>query len=239
MHNKILKFIKALKLKNPIIGIEFTSKTSNNAKHFKDTACTALARVKNKKIGVYFDFEKHGQLCSGANFFLGSKNISDDKVMDIYVNNEHVFENKKVCRQFLKIMPKIPNKLTHKKIIIKPFQIEDNPQVVILIVNPAQAGRILGLLNYSCFNKIGIYPNQPTCLAFFAPLATKLPHINFIDYYDRYFQGKISEKYLWREDEMIISLTREHFFSVINNLTKSPHGAYTRTKKDIKKIDEF
>lgn len=239
MNNKIIKFAKALKLKNPIIGIEFANKTPNNAKHFKDTACTALARVKNKKIGVFFDFKKHCQLCSGADFFLGSKNISDDKVMDIYVSDEHVFENKKVCQQFLKTMPKIPDKLLGKKVIIKPFQTEDNSQVVILIVNPAQAGRILGLLNYNCFNKIEIYPNQSTCLVFFAPLVTNLPHINFIDYYDRYFQGKISGRYLWKEDEMIISLTREHFFSAINNLAKSPHGAYVRIKKDIKKIDAF
>lgn len=239
MNYKIIKFIEVLKLRNPIIGIKFISKIPKNAKHFKDTACTALARVKNKKIGIFFDFEKHCQLCSGANFFLGNKNISDDKVMNIYVNDEHVFENKKVCKRFLKTIPKIPNKLTGKKILVKPLQIEDAPQVVILIANPAQAGRILGLLNYNCFNKIEIYPNQPTCLAFFTPLVTNSPHINFIDYYDRYFQGKMGEKYLWKEDEMIISLTQEHFFSMINKLTESPHGAYTRTKMDIKKIDSI
>ena len=237
--SKIIRFKKALKLRSPIIGVEFASKVPKEVKHFKDTACTALARVKNGGIDIHFDFKKHCQLCSGADYFLGSKKITDDDVKDVYVKDEHVFENKKICNAFLKAIPVMPGKFIGKKIIIRPFRPSSKSQVIILFVNSAQAGRILGLLNYSFFSKVEIYPCQSTCLAFFAPLVTEMPHINFIDYYDRYFQGKINGKYLWKENEMIISLDRKHFSSLIENVAKSPHGGYARVRVDAKKVDPF
>ena len=137
--------------------------------------------------------------------------------MDVYVNNEHVFANCIICADFLRQLPKFPKKLIGKFIIISPLKKAENPQIIILLVNPAQAGRILGLLNYDSYNSVEIYPSQPTCLALFAPLITGKPHINFIDYYDRYYQGKIGEEYLWNDNELILSLKLDDFKKILKN----------------------
>ena len=239
MDNKIIKFTKALKLKNPIIGINFTNKIPNNMKYFKDTACTALARAFIKKEIVVIGSKKYSQLCSGADYFLKLKNTKDEDAVNVYVDEEHVFKDQEICKEFLKSLPKFPDKLKSKSIIIKPFDVDDKPLVIVLLVNPAQAGRIIGLLNYSEYKEVKIFPNQSTCLSIFAPIITGIPHINFIDYFDRYFQGKVSGKYIWPEDKMIISLQFRHFKAIINNLNKSPQGAFKRKIINPKIVDKM
>jgi uncharacterized protein (DUF169 family) len=162
----------------------------------------------------------------GESYFLKLAQISDKETIDIYVNKEKVFGNKNICEKFLKNLPKFPESLKNKFIIIKPMRDEEKPSVVVLLVDPAQAGRILGLVNRDKYEKIEILPSQPTCLAFFTPLITKKPHINFLDYYDRYYQGRVAGRCIWPEDKMIISLRYSDFEAVLANLEKSPHGSF-------------
>ena len=128
--------------------------------------------------------------------------------------------------------------MKNKFIIIKPLKEKDKPSVVVLLVTPAQAGRVLGLINHDRYEKVEILPNQPTCLAFFAPLVTKKPHVNFLDYYDRYYQGKVGGRYIWPEDKMIISMEYSDFKTALVNLEKSPHGSF-RPNLTPKKITKF
>jgi len=186
LDKKIKQFKKALKIKDAIIGIGFAKYLPSGYRFYRDTACTALARSIAKKERVIFGTKKFPQLCPGANYFLRLSEVKNSKTCNVYVKEEQVFANKEICKIFLKNLPKFPNTLKNKFVIVKPFESKDNPQVIILLINPAQAGRVLGLLNYDQYKKIEIYPNQPTCLSFFTPLVTKKTHINFIDYYDRY-----------------------------------------------------
>lgn len=235
---KIKQFKKILKIKDEIIGIKFSKHLPAGYGFYRDTACTALARAITKKVKIFFDAKKFPQLCQGADYFLKLSEIKDSETYDVYVREEQVFANKKICKLFLKILPKFPNSLKNKFIIISPLKIEDKPQVIILLVNPSQAGRILGLLNYDQYGTVEIYPNQPTCLSFFAPLVTKRPYCNFIDYYDRYYQGKIKGKNIWPETKMIISLRFEDFKKILNNLEKSPQGSF-RPKLSPQQLDDI
>jgi len=235
---KIKQFKNILKINNRIIGVEFTRKKYTNYNHFRDTTCTALARAIIKNTMVIFDNKKFPQLCSGANYFFKLSKINNNKVCDVYVKEEHVFADKKTCNFFLNNLPKLPNELKNKSIVIKPFKPGDKPQVIILLINPAQAGRILGLLNYDQYKTVKIHPNQPTCLSIFAPLITKEPHCNFIDYYDRYYQGRINGKKIWPENKMIVSITFNNFKKILNNLDKSPHGSL-KTDLSPQVVDEI
>ncbi|MFH0780182.1 MAG: DUF169 domain-containing protein, partial [Parcubacteria group bacterium] len=132
-----------------------------------------------------------------------------------------------------------PKYLRNKFILIKPFEAKDFPQIIMLLVNPAQAGRIIGLINYKQYKEIKMFPNQSTCLSFFAPIVYNSPHINFIDYYDRYYQGKLDQKYIWPENNMIISLNLNQFKEIMNNLDKSPQGIFKRFIIKVQKIDQF
>lgn len=223
---KIKQLKNVLKIKNTIVGVKFTEKMPNSCKHFRDTACTALARAILKNKMVVFDNKNFFQLCPGADYFLKLSNLKNNKVCNVYVKKEHVFADNKICNLFLSNLPKFPNELKNKFVVIRPFKSIDKSQIIILLVNPAQANRILGLLNYDQYEAVKFYPNQPTCLSLFAPLVTKKPHCNFLDYYDRYYQGKINGGKIWPENKMIVSVTFEDFKKILNNLDKSPHGSF-------------
>lgn len=221
------KFKKSLKITEIILGVFFVDKFPDGVKHYKDTACTAIARTFLNKKTIFFNGKEYPQLCSGADYFLKlSKKILTQGAIKVYTKDEHVFKNKKVCQKYLNFLPKFPDKLRNKNIVIKPFSLSDRPCVVMILVNPAQAGRILGLLNYDVYENIIMNPCQPTCISLFAPLVTKKIHVNFIDYYDRYYQGKIKDKYIWPEDKLILSMTFSHFKNIIRYLAKSAHGTF-------------
>ncbi len=238
MNNKIKKFKKILKIDKNILGIYFSKNLPKKFKNYQDTACTALVRVFLKGETIVFDAKKYPQLCSGADYFLNLSKADKKEVLDVYIKKEQVFKNKNICERFLKKVPKFPLFLKNKFVIIKPFESEDKPSLVVLLVNPAQVGRILGLINFDKYEKIEILPSQPTCLSFFAPLVTKKPHINFLDYYDRYYQGKVGGRYIWPDDKMIISMEYSDFETILTNLGKSPHGSL---RPDVlpKKITKF
>lgn len=225
-NEKIKKLKRILKIDDEILGIYFTDKKPVNLKKYKDTACTALARCFFQKEKVFFDAKYNPQLCPGADYFLKLKKIKNSEAIDVYVKKEHVFQNRNICKSFLSGLPQFPKHLKNKFIIIKPLNIKENPKIIILLLNPAQVGRIIGLANYNKYKKIETYPNQPTCLAFFAPLVTKNLHINFLDYYDRYHQGRINNKNIWPENKMIVSMSYSDFKIILTNLEKSPHGKF-------------
>ncbi|TSC94565.1 MAG: hypothetical protein CEN87_406 [Parcubacteria group bacterium Licking1014_1] len=238
MNKEIKKFIKTLKIDNRILGIYFTKKLPKDFKNYRDTACTALARAFLKNETLVFDARTYSQLCPGAFYFLKLEKIGNKETINTYVNREHVFKNKDICQKFLNDMPKFPLSMKGKFIIIKPFAENDKPSVVILLANPAQANRIISLTNYDRYSKIEMNPSQPTCLAFFAPLTTGKIHINFLDYYDRYYQGVVSGKNIWPDDKMIISMSFNDFKKILSNLEKSPHGLF-RPYLSPQKVDKI
>jgi len=223
---KLRKFKEFLKIDEPILAVCFTNDLPEKFHYYQDTACTALARSFKNQETLVFDVKNRPQLCPGANYFLKLAKVSNNETISTYVNNEHVFKNEKTCRKFINLLPKFPDHLKNKHVVIKQFKENDEPKIVVMLVNPAQAGRILGLLNYDKSEEIKILPNQPTCLSFFAPLITNQPHLNLIDYYDRYYQGKINKNYIWPEEKLIISLTFEQFNKILVNFEKSPQGSF-------------
>lgn len=238
LNQTIKQFKKVLGLKNEIVGIKFTKKPLSNCRPHRDTACTAIARAIFKKEDAVFDAKMFPQLCQGANYFLELAKVKDADVYNAYIKQEKIFGNKKTCQLFLKSLPKPPVFCKNKFINIKIFDFKDKPCLAILLATPTQIGRILGLLNYKKYKVVEIHPNQPTCLSFFAPLVTKTAHCNFIDYYDRYYQGRINKKLIWPEGKMIISIRSQEFKEILNNLNKSAQGSF-RPKLLPQQIDEI
>lgn len=238
MTDKIQQFKKVLKIKDEILGVKFSNSLPSKFKHSKDTACTALARAFVKRQTVVFNAKKYPQLCSGADYFLKLGKVCDQEAEDVYINQEKVFVSKKACQKFLQKIPSFPRESKNKYIVIEPLNLAHKPKIVILLVTPAQAGRVLGLASYSQFKMTEIIPNQPTCVCLFAPLITKKPHLNFIDYYDRYYQGKIKGKYIWPEGRMIISLAYKQFTDVLGCLNKSGQGSF-KPKISPSRVDDI
>lgn len=237
IEKKFNAFKKTLEI-NDIISVSFIKKLDSDIQFYKDTACTALARAIFSKKIVVFDAIKNPQLCPGAMYFMKSASIPDQQAIDVYVKKEKVFNNDTTCMKFLKKIPQFPSRLTNKFIQLKPFSLKDLPDVIIFLITPAQTGRILGLLNHDDFKQIIIIPNQPTCIALFAPLVSNNVHINFIDYYDRYYQGKIENQYLWPENRLLVSMKYKDFMRILKNFNNSAQGSYQPDLK-AKKIDRI
>jgi len=217
-------FRKNLGIKD-IVSIRFSNSKPQDCERYKDTACTALARGLRGKTGTYLDRQE--QLCPGGNYFLNKSDCSLEELRNTYVKEEKVFENNSVCDTFIKNLPEYPNTAKKRYITITPFAKEGEcPEVAIFLANPAQAGRILGLATYDGFSSPIIMPAISTCASIYAPLETHNLHINFIDYYDRYYQGLQGKKSIWKESELIISMSYEIFERIIRNIPLSPHGIY-------------
>ncbi len=213
-----------------IVSIRFSNGKANCYKQYKDTVCTALARALKSKKCVFID-RKFGQLCPGGNHFLNITKYSKKEICNIYVKDEKIFNDNMVCLSFLE---KIPNCLEQEKryILFSPLEKEiKKPDIIILLLNPAQAGRILGLSVFKKMNCPSIIPAAPTCLSIYVPLVSNQIHLNFIDYYDRYYQGKQNSKLIWDDEEMLISLPFLTFTDIIKSIPVSAHGLYKTNLK--------
>lgn len=200
---------------------------------YRDTACTALCRCLKlgKRLVVAAEGNRQGippQPCSGANFFFGWKKISPAETYQEYVEIEQVFASEKICINFLQQVPAYPHSIKKRLIILSPLSQESAiPQVVVFAVNAARASRILGASVYHRYQEARVIPAIPTCLSLYLPLTDQKVYVNFIDYYDRYHQGKQSkERLIWKEDEMIVSMTFPPFREMVSNIDLTPHGRF-------------
>lgn len=232
MPNYISQFnlIKKILGINGVASIRFSDRKLDYYRQYKDTVCTALARVLKTKTQVFID-RKYGQLCPGGNYFLNITKYSEKEICDTYVKDEKIFNNNTACFSFLKKMSKCPEQ-KKRYILFSPLEKEvKKPDIIILLLNPSQAGRILGL---SVFKKMGcpnVIPASPTCFSIYAPLISNQMHLNFIDYYDRYYQGKQNGKSIWDDGEMLVSLTFSMFSNIIKSIHLSPHGLHKTNLK--------
>lgn len=229
-------YIRRFNLVKKTLGIEsvasirFSNEKLDFYQQYQDTVCTALARALKNKKQVLID-RKNGQLCSGGNYFLNITEYSKKEVCDIYIKDEKIFNNKAACLAFLEKMSKC---LEEKRqyILLSPLEKETSkPDIIILLVNPAQAGRILGLSVFSKMDYPNVIPAAPTCFSLYAPLLSDQLHLNFIDYYDRYYQGRQNGKLIWDDKEMLISLTFAKFNDIIKAIPLSAHGSYKTNLK--------
>ncbi|KKW09289.1 MAG: hypothetical protein UY44_C0004G0004 [Candidatus Kaiserbacteria bacterium GW2011_GWA2_49_19] len=209
-----------------IISIRFSNIKPNQYIKFRDTACTALSRCFKNNILTYID-RKTGQLCPGGDYFLKISHISPEKVNDVYVKNEKVFQNNNVCNKFIKNLPNYPDIAKTRYILLTPLAKEKNkPDVIMMLASPSQTSRILGLSVYKKFLRPLILPALSTCASIYAPINSNRVHLNFIDYYDRYYQGKQKDGLLWKDSDLIISMPFGIFKEIIKYIPLSAHGGF-------------
>lgn len=222
------EYLKAKKILglNSIVSVSFSDEKKANCEKYKDTACTALARSLRNGISTYID-RKTGQLCSGGDYILAISEPAIKEVCEIYVKKERVFKNNKVCVDFLRSVPAYPASAKKRYIILIPLSKETKePDVIIFLATPAQAGRVLGLNVYKGMSAPLVIPALSTCASVFAPLATKQICLNFIDYYDRCYQGRQKKCLIWKDSELIVSATYKQFLEIIKNIPNSAHGSF-------------
>lgn len=238
IYKKQFKIIKKyLKIKK-IISIRFSNTKTTNFKKYNDTACTALARSFKNNIYAYID-RREGQLCSGGDYFLDIAHPSKKEICEVYVKDEKIFQNNTTCNAFIKNLPKYPTAAEKRYILFTPLIKERNkPDVIMFLANPAQASRILGLSVYKKMSYPSIMSALSTCASIYAPLESDSIHLNFIDYYDRYYQGKQKGRLLWKDSDLIISMPFSMFKEIIRCIPLSAHGSF-KPKIKPQKVDRL
>lgn len=225
-YKKQFNLIKSNLRIEKIISIRFSNTKSIQYTKYNDTVCTALARCFKNNILTYID-RKTGQLCPGGDYFLKIKNISSKVVNNVYVKDEKIFQNSAVCNKFIKKLPSYPDAEKTRYILFTPLTKEKNkPDVIMMLTNPAQAGRILGLSVYKKILQPLILPALSTCASIYAPIESGRIHLNFIDYYDRYYQGRQKGISLWKDSGLIISMPFGIFEEIIKHIPLSAHGNF-------------
>ncbi|MBU1911262.1 DUF169 domain-containing protein [Patescibacteria group bacterium] len=162
---------------------------------------------------------RRGRFSAGS-YFAEKEDIPIEDILDVYVKKERVFKDNKSTYEFLYKVGRNPIDCTH---ITFSSRIKSDADVVLLIANASQAGRLLGLSGYIGKFIVDIIPAAPTCAAIFRPLIEpNRIHLNLIDYYDREHQAKGK----FKEDEMLISMKPKIFEDLKKAYSKSPHGKF-------------
>lgn len=230
----IKKYLKIDK----IISIRFSNSKTASFNKFKDTACTALARSFENNTFAYID-RKNGQMCPVGNYFLNITHPLIKEVYDVYVKDEKVFKNNSVCSAFIKNLPKYPTLAKKRYFLFTPLVKENKkPDIIMLLANPAQTSRILGLSVYKKMSYPSVIPALPTCASIYASIESNKIHLNFIDYYDRYYQGKQKGRLFWKDSNLIISMPFGIFEEILKCIPLSAHGSY-KAKIKPQKVDSI
>lgn len=222
MRNKLKQFKKIFKI-GRIVAVDFRRRPPPESSYHVDTYCTALARTFFGGETLVFG-RGCPQACAGGNYFF-SRALPKREVEDFYLEEEKSFGSRAACRKFLSALPRLPEKLWDQYLVLEEFTGSKKAPVLLFLVDPAQAGRLLGLLAFKRFYKLEILPGQPACVSLFAPLSRKGPHLNLIDHYDREYQGRQGGKKLWPENKLLLSLSYQDFQEILSNMEKSFYGA--------------
>lgn len=211
------------------LGIRFASKLTPAEKNaYKNNPhelyCSAMAKAAKTGKAIIIDTRLHQ--CAGGNYFIGNHHYPQKQLIKVYTQQEKIFRNGQQTISFLKKVGKNPVKTNY--LIIEPVNPETKTilysryHTILIITNPAYAGRIIGLSVYKKnTNSPETIAAASTCSALFRPLLNrKALHINFIDYFDRNYQCPKA----YSQHQLILSMTPSLFQQTILAYPLSSHG---------------
>jgi uncharacterized protein (DUF169 family) len=192
--------------------------------------CTAIAKAAKSDKIIIIDTQKHK--CTGGNYFVGRQNAGPKEIADAYINKECVFSSRNHLKAFLAKTGRNPIKARYVifEPRMNPAKIPKKTEIILMVVTPDIAGRIIGLAAYNGHLSPDIIPAASTCTALFRPLIKpESIHVNFIDYFDREYQCKG----LYSKTKLIISTTPELYAELVKIYPKSCHGGKKPGRMDL------
>lgn len=198
------------------VFIRFTNTLQKGERVSDDLFCTALARCAKRNKKIIIDCRRHP--CAGGNYFVSRKPISQRELENVYMRKESVFRSKVDLRIFLKRSGQNPK--PSRYIIFDPV-FSQKAEVILFFVSPAAASRLLGLSAYLGKFSVDIVPAVSTCASLFRPrLHRDALHLNFIDYFDRFYQCKG----FFRNTELLVSMHMRLYRKLQKAYARSSHG---------------
>jgi len=185
----------------------------------KERICRAILEAGK---GNLIKIDKHNNACFGASWHLGFHKIKDEKILAMIkkfvVEGEKLFCSYEALGRLISQMEDVPDNSTNYFLLAPLEKIEIQPQLVIFIVNPEQACRLLALVTFLDGNMPKIKIGGPTCrLSIIYPLITNELNISFYDYTARKMCNV-------DKDKLLVSIPYEKIPPIIAGIEKCSAG---------------
>jgi uncharacterized protein (DUF169 family) len=201
-------------LENTLIGVKFSE--TPNAKGIAPnlSICEALGVV--KKENVIINLAMENCTCRGGRHFAGLQIVPVETISPILAEEGHrIYESKEVAETSVRKQPQPAYR--GKFLILGPLhKFDEDPDLVLFIVNPVQADRILGLASFKGTEPFAHFPATSICSTITNTLAKGKPDINFISTFER-------KRGQWSPNELIIALPLKDFLIAVESI---PHSGY-------------
>ncbi len=204
-----------LKLKNTFIGVKFSETPDANGTAPNISICEAFSVV--RKENVIINLAKENCTCGGGRHFAGLQIAPIGTISSILAEEGHrIYESKEVAETSVKKQPQPAYR--GKYLILGPLhKFEEDPDLVLFVVNPAQADRILGLASFKGAEPFAYFPATSICSTITNALAKGKPDINLISIFER-------KKGQWSPNELIVALPLKYFLIAVESIQHSGYA---------------
>ncbi len=223
MSDKFKSISRTLKellgLKYSPVAVSCLEATSENNAKDKLRICSAILEAAK---GRSLELSKANNLCLGASIHLGFHKLRSDKIRaalnKFVVDGEKLFCSQQALENLELRLP-VPPDNSNKRFTLSPLEKASvDPQLVIFVVDPEAACRLLTLFTFANGDVPEIKIGGPTCrLAIIYPLVSTNVNISFYDYTSRRL-SKIDK------DKLLVSIPFAKLITIMDNIDKCCAG---------------
>lgn len=186
--------------------------------------CDALRKTTHDNIVI--SLSKESCTCAGGRHFTGLEIIPIERIAPSLTTGKHrVYDSLNTALASISKQPQ-PKKRGDFLILGPLEKFSKEPDLVLLLVNPAQADRILGLASFKGNEPFMYYPASSICSTVTNVLAKNKPEINLISKFERK-AGK------WSPNELILALPFQTFKAAVASISESGYGTYRNLEQHL------
>jgi uncharacterized protein (DUF169 family) len=212
---KARMIVEALDLEWMPIAGRFSDKADERGdKARRLRVCDAFDAVRREKVVI--NLSKDNCTCAGGQHFIGLSSMPLEKLAALLADEHKAYESTETAMASVKKQPQ-PIKRGSVLILGPLDKFEDDPDLVIFFVNPAQADRILGLASFRGAEPFAYYPASNMCSTITNTLAKGKPEINFVSTFERRARE-------WSPNELIVALPLKDFETAVESIPSSGFG---------------
>lgn len=201
-------------LRSEPVGILYAKKPLSGGESPSVAVCEAMKRASE---GAIINLSKENSKCPGGTYYLGlGERVSG--VEEFLVDVEHIFSSHPIARAHFTHAITPPTGLAPYVCFAPVTSMPEKPDLVLIVCNPMQASRILGLLAYDGAPGLKLSAFGAACqTAITNPLMNGNVDVSFIDISARRRAG-------FSDDELVVSLPYREFMRAILNIEHSIFG---------------
>ncbi|HOL66390.1 MAG TPA: DUF169 domain-containing protein [bacterium] len=160
--------------------------------------------------------------CFGAAWHLGFLQMDDEKTFSLIkkfvVEGEKLFASYQALENLISQMGEVPDNRNRCFRLSPLNQVDFQPQLIIFVVNPEIACRLLTLIVFPDGRMPAIKIGGPTCrMTVTYPLVSRQVNVSFYDYTARKMCGV-------EKDKLLVSVPAEYFPAIIENINRCSAG---------------